>query len=138
MSDVITREVWKYLDGLSATHEINVNLGTILSFGNNLFMPIEQPNIATCLTIIPYGGSSPNIDKYRQDSTFQIRLKARGIHSSMKGMQSIINDFHMNTSICASSPGLVKAIQSTPTIAGWEEDEYILVVSNYSVANIKL
>ncbi len=139
MAEVIVNEVAKYLDSLAATNTINDSLGTILSLGKNLFVVFEQPNIATCLTVLPYGGNPPNKDGYRQGGNFQIRLKARNIHSSLKGMQAIINTFHMNQNICASTNGVVEAIQSSPIVLGVEEGgEYILTVSNYKVRYIKL
>ncbi len=138
MAEIIINEVAKYLDNLTATSQINVSLGTTLNLGKNLFVVYEQPNVATELTIIPYGGLPPNVDKYRQDSSFQLRLKAKNIHSSLKSMQELINTLHENTRVCASTPGKIEAIQSSPVILGWEEAEYLITVGNFKVKYIKL
>jgi len=139
MAELIVNEVAKYLDDLNATHEVNNLLGTTLSLGNNLFVVYEPQKTATCVTIIPYGGYAPDIDNYKRDSNFQIRLKGRNIHSSLKAAQALIDLLHTNENVCASTPGKVFAIQSSPIPLGWEEGgEYIIVVGNYRVKYIKL
>ena len=137
MSDVIIREVANYLNNLNATQEVNEALGTTLSLGNNLFMVYEPQTSATTTTIIPYGGYPPNIDNLRRDSTFQIRIKGKGTHSALKASQALIDLLHTNEDVCASVPGKVFALQSSPIPVGWEEGgEFLIVTTNYIVKHI--
>jgi len=138
MAEVIVNEVAKYLDNLNATQEVNVALGTTLSLGNNLFIVYEPQTTATTVTVIPYGGAPPDLDNYKRESFFQIRVKGKNIHSSLKASQAMINLLHTNESVCASTPGKVFAIQSSPIPLGWEENEYIIVVGNYRCKYVKL
>jgi len=139
LADIIVREVAKYLNNLNATQEVNVALGTTLSLGNNLFIVYEPQTSATTVTIIPYGGLPPDVDNYKRDANFQIRIKGKGIHSSLKAGQALIDLLHTNESVCASTPGKVFAIQSAPIPLGWEEGgEFLLTVCNFRIRYVKL
>ena len=138
MAEIIVREVANYLNNLNATQEVNVTLGTTLNLGNNLFVVYEPQTTATTVTIIPYGGLPPNVDNYRREANFQIRIKGKGIHSSLKAGQALIDLLHTNEDVCASTPGKVFAIQSAPIPIGWEQDEFLLVTCNFKVKYVKL
>lgn len=139
MANIIYDEVRKYLDGLAATNTVCSALGTTLTAGTNLFIGSEPDDVATCCTIIPYGGAPPSQEGDKQEGTFQIRLKTTSMETGLKTQQAAINLLHNNTKVCASTNGRVSANQSAPITLGYEEaGEYPIVISNYSVRYIKI
>jgi len=134
----IVKEIYKYLDNLTATNPICVSLGTTLSGGSNLFMMLEPADATQCITIIPYGGGRPNTDKNRFESSVQIRLKTSSRQKALETMQSVIENLHMNDNVCASMNGLMMANQSLPIIFDvLEGGKYIISISNFSIIHTK-
>ena len=140
MSNFVANEVLKYLDGLPATSAICVSLGTTLTSGTNLFSLIEPSNeVATrCLTIIPYGGTPPSPEGYRQESNVQLRFKTPYPEDGLRFVQQVIDTFHTNTHVCASKPGKVYAVQSSPILIDRLEGEFYIFVSNFRIKHVKL
>jgi len=135
MADSVASSLKTYLGNLAATHTICDELGAALTFGTNLFIGIE-PETTNCVTIIPYGGSSPSFDGSRQEAALQVRVKADTAKKALGVSQSVINTLHNNTSVCA---GRFSAIQSIPMIIGVQEaGDNIIAVSNYTVRYVKI
>lgn len=125
-----------YLDSLASTNDICVTLGTTLTFGTNLFIGIPPDTTSDFVCIIPYGGSPPHRDKYRQNPRFQITLDTSSRQKSMTVQQSIINELHMNN---INGSALVTALQSTPILLDvYEGGERITSVSNYEAKHVKV
>ena len=139
MAQTVYNEFHKYMKNLAATNAACVTLGTRFSASTNLFIGSEQPEAATCCTIIPYPGGPPSIEGDRQEAALQIRLKCRSTQTALKTQQDLINLLHNNTKVCASTNGRVSAVQSAPILLGYEEAaEYTIVVSNYTVKYVKI
>lgn len=139
MARTIGDEFQKYFANLTATSDICDTLGTTLVFGTNLFVGYEPASATRCITITPYDGDPPNIDKERQTSYVQIRVKTPSNRTSFETSQSIINALHCNKNVCASQPGKVFAIQSTAMPLEYQQGgELLVTISNFQVKYIKL
>lgn len=137
--NTIENEIRKYLGNKTATNPICNSLGTTLTSGTNLFMYEEPSSASQCITIIPYGGSSPTHEGDRQEPAVQVRLKTNSNTKAIRTMQAVINDLHGNDSVCASKPGKIFAVQSNPVrLAPLEGGEIKIVVSSFTVKHIKL
>jgi len=137
MTNTVANEICKYISNLTATNPICVALGTTFTEASNLFLGIEQIKDVDSLTVIPYGGSPPTVD--RHESAVQIRVKSSSNSRSLRMSQATINVLHGNDSVCASAPGKVFAQQSSPIILGYlEGGDYCITVSNYIVKHVKL
>jgi len=139
MGNLAVYDLKTYLDNLAATNEIYTSLGASLAFGRNLFLFTEPPTATVCMTIIPYPGPPPEADKQRFESNVQIRLKTRSPRKTMETLQSVINLWHENATICASfCSGKIFAIQSNPMLIDiTESGEYYVGVSNFRIKHIK-
>ena len=125
-----------YLTNLGATHAIPTALGTTFTFGSNLFIGIAPATSADSLTIIPYGGSAPNIDNLRQNPAIQIRSRTTSRQTAVSTQQALINNLHTNE---LSGGGKMFAVQSVPIFLGSDEGgEYVITVSNYEIKHIKV
>ena len=132
----ILNTVASYLTDLSATHSITTALGTTLTFGTNLFIGGCEATEANTITLIPYGGSAPNIDGNRQNPSIQIESRTTSRYKGIEFQQALINFLHMNE---LGGQGLVQANNSIPIPLGTERGgRYIIMVSNYHVKHIKV
>ena len=133
----ICNKVASYLSNLSATHPACVALGTAFQFSHNMFIGIGPATKSDSIDIIPYGGSSPEPDGYRQNPSIQIRSKTDSRQDGMNLQQALINELHMNG---LSGNGKVYAKQSIPIIfdGGIDGGEYIICISNYDIKHIKI
>jgi hypothetical protein len=139
MALLITDEFKKYLVGLTATSAIVSAFGTTFTSGTNLFVGEENDAHRDMLTIYPTGGSPPDKDGQKYESSIQIRMKVASNATGLKAMQEVINVFHENTNICASTNGKVFAVQSNPlSLDKLEGGKYSIYVSNYTIKHIKL
>jgi len=135
MAQLVASSLKTFLDGLDSTHEICTEFGSALTFGTNLFIGIE-PETSECITVIPYGGSTPERQGSRQESALQVRVKASTIQKSLQTSQSMINTLQNNASVCT---GYITAVQSTPIIIGdTESGEYFITVSNYTIKHVRI
>lgn len=135
----ITDEFKKYFVALTATSPIVSSFGTTFVLGSNLYVGEENGKAVNMLTIYPTGGSPPNKDRLRQNSTVQIRIKSKSNSVGLRTMQDIINILHQNDNVCASAAGKVYALQSTPLILGKiEGGKFSIFTSNYRILHNKL
>jgi len=132
----IMNSIASHLSNLSATHPACVALGTTFQFSHNMFIGIGPATESDCIDIIPYGGSSPEPDGYRQNPSIQIRSKTDSRQDGINLQQALINELHMNG---LSGSGKVFAKQSIPIILGESEGgEYMICVSNYDIKHVKV
>ena len=132
---MIVNVVASYLDNMSATHSICDALDTTFTFGSNLFIGIEPNTTVDTMTIIPYGGPPPNVDKYRQETALQLRFKTSSRYKSLSVQQACIDNLDSNY---LSGNGYMRANSSAPLIIGSiDNDRWIVSVSNFTVKYIK-
>jgi len=137
MANTICNTVASYLTDLTATNAICSALGATLSFGTNLFIGIEPADKdVSVVTIIPYGGSPPNVDNQRQNPSVQVRVNSITRQGALTIQQSLINELHMNK---LSGEGLMMSNDSAPLLIGsFEGGQKTISVSNYTVKHIKI
>jgi len=139
MANTILTEFNKYFQDLAATNTVCVDFGATFISGTNLFIGIEPAKDSNLLVILPGAGSPPSSEGDRHNPDVVIKIKHTSVQSSLKTSQSIINLLHTNTNVCASKPGRVYALQSSPRITEFQEKgEYCITETNYSVKHIKL
>jgi hypothetical protein len=132
----ICNTVASYLTNLGATHAICTALGDTLTFGHNLFISIGPATDSNSLTIEPYGGPPPELDKYRQTAAIQIMSRTNSRNDGLNVQQALINDLHMNE---LSGKGKMFAKHSIPLPLGtFEGGEKFLAVSNYTIRFVKV
>jgi hypothetical protein len=138
-TNTIANEIGKYFTGLAATNLVCTEFGTTFTNGKNMFIGIEPVSATQCISIIPYGGAPPSIEGNRQEAAVQIRVKTLKKSTGLRTSQAVINTLHANTSVCASQPGKVYAVQSSPIFLDqYEGGKYVITVSNYYIKHIKL
>lgn len=131
----VSNTIASVLANYTATQSICAELGTTLTFGTNMFINLEPEMDDDSLTIISYGGGSPNNDTHRQNPAIQLRLKTNSNRRAETTQQALINTLHMHK---LGGKGLMQAVQSAPIILGRPESgEKIVSVSNYNVKYIK-
>jgi len=136
MSNTIGNTVASYLTSLAATNEICSALGTTFTFGTNLFLHSEPTNDTDMVTIIPYGGYSPETDKIRQNPAIQLRMKSTSKNTLMSTQQAMINKLHLNQ---LGGNALMISNTSTPMIIGvLEGGEYTIAVTNFRLKHVKV
>ena len=136
MTDTIFNKISDYLVCLNATQDICSELGTTFTSGTNVFIGFEPDTDNDSLTLIPYGGGSPNPDNNRQSPSVQIRLKTSSRQKALKVQQAIINKLHMNE---LSGSGKMFAIQSAPILMpDTEAGEWMVSVSNFDIKHVKI
>ncbi len=140
MALVVSNEFGKYFAALTATSAIVVAFGGVtFTVGSNLFVGEEKESHVDMLTIYPTGGSPPDKDGQKMESSVQIRLKVASNGTGLKTMQEIINVLHQNGNVCASTNGRVYALQSNPLpVDKIEGGKYSIFTSNYNIKHIKL
>ena len=139
MALLIEDEFRKYFVGLTATSAIVTAFGSTFTVGTNIFVGEENESHTDMLTIYPTGGLPPDRDKFKKESSVQIRLKVASNSKGLKTMQEIINILHENENVCASTNGRVYALQSNPLLVDKiEGGKYSIYVSNYMTKHIKL
>jgi hypothetical protein len=125
--------VASYLDDLTATHAITTAMGTVFS-SSNLFLYTEPVTDADIVTLIPYGGASPDSNNTKQEPAFQIRFKSTNPKKAIDVQQAMIDNLHNNQ---LGGRGRVKAIQSSPIPLGYTEGgEYFIVTTNYTMRHV--
>ena len=131
----ILNTVASYLCNLSATHAITVALGTTLTFGTNFFIGGCEATEANTLTLIPYGGSPPNISN-TQNPSVQIETRTISRYIAIELQQALINFLHMNQ---LEGSGLIQAKQSCPILLSTERGGRLIIsVSNYNIKHVKV
>lgn len=136
---MIIDEFRKYFANLAATNTVCVDFGTTFTYGTNLFVGIEPAEDSNIVVILPSPGNIPSSEGDRQNPDVVVRVKHTSVQSSLKTSQDIINLFHGNTNVCASKPGRIYALQSSPRITGFRESgEYCITETNFSVKHVKL
>jgi len=136
MTAIIADRLASYLTGLSATSEIPTALGTRLVATTNLFVGFEVYTSVDSITLIPYPGSPPNKDGYRQESSVQIRLKTSTTEKAMKVGQAIVNHLHMRQ---ISGKARIQALNSGPLVLGRiEGEEWCISTVNFSIKHFKV
>jgi hypothetical protein len=136
MAKGIVNIVASYLEDLTATHPICSALGDTLTFGENMFIGGEVATETNGISIIPYGGSPPNIDGNRQDASIQIRSRTTSRYKALEVQQALINTLHMNE---LNGDGFVQANQSAPIILDTEMGgRFTICISNYRVKHVKI
>lgn len=132
-------KVASYLTTLTATNAICDSLGTTLKFGTNLFVGYDPDSRVDTISLIPYGGRSPNPDKYRQESSFQINVKVKGSNKRRKAqttVQAFINELHMRE---ISTYGKVfSAHSSVGPLIEFEGTEWVVGLCNFNTKHIKI
>lgn len=132
----ICNVVASYLETLSATQAICDALGDTLTFGTNLFIGGSEATETNIITIIPYGGSPPEIDNKRQNPSIQIESKTSSRHTGLNLQQALINTLHMNE---LNGNGKMRANQSMPIPLGVElGGRRMIYVSNYNIKHVKI
>jgi len=135
-TEIIANKVASYLTGLSATSEIPTALGTRLVASINLFVGFEVDTDVDSITLIPYPGSPPNRDGYRQESSVQIRLKTSSTEKALKVGQACVNYLHMKQ---ISGKARIQALNSGPLVLGRiEGEEWCISTVNFSIKHIKV
>ena len=136
MANTIMNSVASYLTGLGATHTIPTAFGTTFTFGGHLFIVIGPATDSDSLTLVPYGGGTPNIDGYRQNPAIQIRTRTKSRNRAMSCQQALINNLHTNE---LSGEAIMFAVQSIPIFLGTDEGgEHTIVISNYTIKHVKV
>lgn len=139
MADLVVYDIKKYLTSLTATASICVTLERTLIASTNLFVYVEPTNATNCMTLIPFSGGPPNLDKIRHESYVQIRLKTKNVKKTMETLQDTINKLHCNEDVCSSCNGKIFAMQSAPMLLEFAEGgEYAIGVANFQVKHTKL
>ena len=132
----ILNTVASYLCNLSATSSICVSLGTTLEFSRNLFIGGCEATETNTITLIPYGGSPPNNDGYRQNPSVQVESRTTSRYKGLETQQALINWLHMHE---LGGQGLVQANNSIPIPLGTERGgRYVLYVSNFNIKSLKV
>jgi len=135
-TNTICNAVASYLEDLTATNAVNVALGTTMEYGRNLFIGIEPATKVDTITLTPYGGSPPNVDRQRQNPSIQIRSNTNTRQKALSVQQSLINLLSMNE---LNGNGFVRCNQSAPIIGGVSEGgEWIIAFSNYNIKHVKV
>lgn len=139
MALIITDEFRKYFVGLTSTNAIVSAFGTTFVVGSNLFVGEENEAHRNMLTIYPTGGSPPDKDGQKMESSVQIRIKSASNSIGLKTMQEIINVLHQNDNVCASANGRVYALQSNPIpLDKIEGGKYSIYTTNFNIKHIKI
>lgn len=136
---LIVDEFKKYLTNLTSTSTIATSFGATFTVGSNLFIGEENEKHVDMLTIYPTGGGSPAEDGQKYESTVQIRLKMTSNARGLRTGQALINALHYNDNVCASKPGRVFAMNSTPHSLGKiEGGKFSIFTVNFNIKHIKL
>jgi hypothetical protein len=123
------------LEDLSATHTLCAAFGTTFT-DENLLLGFEQESDVDVVTIIPFGGTPPNNDGYRQDTYVQVRMKVTSRQVAIEAHQELINYLHNNQ---LNGNGKVFALQSAPSITdAHESGKWVVSTSNYSIKHVKI
>ena len=98
----------------------------------------EPPTPDNCITIYPVGGfgPEPNSPK-KQNSSFQVRVRADTFPKSYNTCQTIIDRMHHSASPCSSTHGRVYAKQSQPIFLFRDEDRRSICVANFDVKYVR-
>jgi len=132
----ILNTVASYLSDLSATSAVVTAFGTTLVFGTNMFIGGETATETNTLSILPYGGSPPDIDGNRQNPAIQIRTRTTSRYSGLEVQQALINTLHTNE---LGGAGKMFAVQSCPIPLDTElGGRYVVYVSNYQIKHVKV
>lgn len=136
MTNLMIDVVASYLQDLTATHEICNALGTVLVEDNNLFVGFRPDTNTDSITLIPYSGSPPEIDGYRQNPSIQVMIKSTNRATALKTGQAFINKLHENT---LNGKGKMFAIDSSPMIFGnLEGEEWVISIVNFNLKHVKI
>ena len=137
MTNTICNVVASYLSDLTATNPICVALGTTLQTGTNLYIGVEPAGKSVSIvTLIPYGGSPPMADRYRQEPSIQVRVNSVTREGALSIQQALINELHMNQ---LNGNGQITCNNSAPLFIGsFEGGRHTISVSNYNVKHIKI
>ena len=90
--NTICNVIASYLETLSATQAICDALGDTLTFGTNLFIGGSEATETNIITIIPYGGSPPEIDNKRQNDCHSIKCVTLSKRSKLK-IEPVISQY---------------------------------------------
>jgi hypothetical protein len=135
----LVEDIGTHFRGLASTHEILTNFGATQFVENsNLFYIVEPATPNNSVTIIPYGGSPPDIThKNAQYPSCQIRVKASGVAKGYRVTQAIINELHQNNELGSNIPMKCFANQSSPMFLKWDEEDYPVYVCNFDFMHVK-
>lgn len=136
MTTLVYDSLLTYFEDLAATNSICDSFGGCFTPSTNLFLGFEPDTDVDTVTLIPYGGSPPNLDNKRQNSSVQIRLKTNSREKALKVQQAIINELHTYQ---FPEVGKMTANQSAPILLkSLEGGEWFISVSNFNIKHLKL
>lgn len=136
MTELIVDVVASYLESRTATNEICNALGTPLERGVNLFLGFMPDEDYDSVTLIPYSGSPPEQDGYRQNPSIQINVRSTSRATALKTGQALINQLHEND---LKGKGKMIAGGSSPMLFKLEEgEEWVIAVTNFDLKHIKV
>lgn len=132
---MVLESIASYLTNLTATNDICSELGTLVATGVNLFIGFEPDALVDTITLIPYGGTPPNVDNQRLETSINIRVRAKNSSRAIKVSQKIIEQFSNNH---LNGVGAIRAVQSAPIYLGkLEGGEWSVTTSNYTIKHVK-
>jgi hypothetical protein len=137
MTLLFSSRIASYLEVLTATNPICVDMGATFIVASNLFDNFEpdRRNLDT-VSIISYGGGPTEQDKVRQNPSVQIRVKCTSRQKALKVQQSIINTLNRNT---LRGYGKMFAINSAPILLEVDKGgRYTITVSNFDCKHVKV
>lgn len=138
MAADLMKDVKKYLVSRTASTPIPIAVTATLGFGKNLFIGREPASPLNCITLYPTGGSAPEVVRLAQNPTFQVRIRNINWAKGYAIGNAIVKDFHMNTTVCASSHGKLFAMQSEPIPIGVNDNDTAnLFTINFAVKHTR-
>ena len=119
-------------DFLCNNATISAAFGTTVLCGNSMYIGFEPNKPSNCITIFPYGGEAPEPNsKYKYNANVQVRVRATSFPVSYNTCQSIIDEMHYNTSVLASTNGIMYAMESQPIFLTRDENNRTIHVCNF-------
>ena len=100
--------------------------------GQSLFIGFEPDSPDNCITIYPYGGLPPEQGtKEKYNGKVQVRVRGTSFPLAYNTCQHIINQMHYNTSVLASTNGIMLAMESQPIYLTRDDENRSIFVCNF-------
>lgn len=100
--------------------------------GQSMFIGFEPPSPNNCITVYPYGGEAPEPNsKLKHNGKVQVRVRGTSFPLAYDTCQYIINQVHYNTSVLASTNGIMLAMESQPIFLTRDSENRSIFVCNF-------
>lgn len=132
MADLLT-DLIKYMQSLPPTNQICQAVTATMGFNKNFFIGVEPRGAPiTAITFYPTGGYGIGKTDWGYRPTIQTRVRCKNWKSGYDISNALIQDFHRNEKMTASTNSKCFCIQSHPNYLGPTEDlEGFLFSANF-------